>query len=62
MSVIDPIKKEKLITKMENILHDDQPFILLFYDESIWLKNKKVDQIKINALNHLDLRQAEVKS
>ena len=62
MSVTDPIKKEKLITKMENILHDDQPFILLFYDESIWLKNKKVDQIKINALNHLDLRQAEVKS
>ncbi len=62
MSATDPIKKEKLITKMENILHDDQPFILLFYDESIWLKNKKVDQIKINALNHLDLRQAEVKS
>lgn len=62
MSVTDPVKKEKLITKMENILHDDQPFILLFYDESIWLKNKKVDQIKINALNHLDLRQAEVKS
>jgi peptide/nickel transport system substrate-binding protein len=62
MSVTDPIKKEKLINKMENILHDDQPFILLFYDESIWLKNKKVDQIKINALNHLDLRQAEVKS
>ena len=38
MSVTNPIKKEKLITKMENILHDDQPFILLFYDESIWLR------------------------
>jgi hypothetical protein len=30
--------------------------VLLFYDESIWIRSKKIDGIHINALNHLDLR------
>jgi ABC-type transport system substrate-binding protein len=54
--------KKKLFKKMENILHEDQPFILLFYDESIWIKNKKIEQINVNALNHLDLRFTDFKS
>lgn len=54
--------KKKLFKKMENTLHEDQPFILLFYDESIWIKNKKIKQINVNALNHLDLRFTDFKS
>ena len=54
--------KKKLFKKMEDTLHDDQPFILLFYDESIWIKNKKNKKINVNALNHLDLRFTDFKS
>ena len=57
----DIFEKEKLISKMENKLRNDQPFILLYYDESVWLKNKKVEQVKINPLNHLDLKSAYIK-
>lgn len=48
--------KRKLFNKMENLLIKDQPFILLFYDESIWIKNKRINHINVNPLNHLDLR------
>jgi len=51
--------KKKLFKKMENILHEDQPFILLFYDESIWIKNKKIKQVNVNALNHLNLNKTD---
>ena len=54
--------KKKLFKKMEDTLHDDQPFILLFYDESIWIKNKKNKKINVNALNRLDLRFTDFKS
>ena len=58
----DESEKKKLFKKMESMLDEDQPFILLFYDESIWIKNKKINQININALNHLDLRFTDFKS
>ena len=58
----DESEKEKLFKKMESMLDKDQPFILLFYDESIWIKNKKINQVNINALNHLDLRFTDFKS
>ncbi|MEY2924489.1 MAG: hypothetical protein RLZZ337_1037 [Bacteroidota bacterium] len=45
-----------LFKQMEQILHNESPFILLFYDESIWLSAKYIDGFKVNALNHLDLR------
>ena len=58
----DESEKKKLFKKMESMLDEDQPFIILFYDESIWIKNKKINQVNINALNHLDLRFTDFKS
>ncbi|MBR9859501.1 ABC transporter substrate-binding protein [bacterium] len=54
-----PEKKKEIITKLESILLDEVPFILLFYDESVWIYSKKIRDIKVNALNHLDLRYAD---
>lgn len=51
-------KRQKLFTQLQNNLAVNQPYVLLFYDESIWIRSKKVKGIKINALNHLDLREA----
>ena len=36
------------------------PFILLFYDESIWITPKSVRGLRINPLNHLDLRYTDL--
>ncbi len=53
----NPTKRQELFIALQNILEVNQPYILLFYDESIWIENKRVNGIKINALNHLDLKQ-----
>jgi peptide/nickel transport system substrate-binding protein len=45
-----------LFSALEEELIAQQPFVLLFYDESIWIRSRKVDEIEINALNYLDLR------
>ena len=58
----DESEKKKLFKKMESMLDEDQPCIILFYDESSWIKNKKINQVNINALNHLDLRFTDFKS
>lgn len=59
LSETDHKKRTELFTRMERILGENQPYALLFYDESIWIRNKKVSFIQVNALNHLDLRETE---
>ena len=51
------VKREQAFKAMQDILAYEQPYVLLFYDESIWLSSKKLKDIKVNALNHLDLRK-----
>jgi peptide/nickel transport system substrate-binding protein len=58
LSETDPIKRQDLFVSLQYKLEIGQPYILLFYDESIWIRTKNVQNIKVNALNHLDLRQA----
>lgn len=45
-----------IINEMETILNNESVFVLLFYDESLWLKANYVQNFKVNALNYLDLR------
>jgi ABC-type transport system substrate-binding protein len=61
LSETDPKILQQLFETMEQILAFEQPFIVLFYDESIWLRSKKVRDVYINSLNHLDLRNAYFK-
>ena len=56
-----PTKRQDLFAELQYKLEIDQPYALLFYDESIWIRTKKVQNVKINAMNHLDLRQAYFK-
>lgn len=56
----DPKTKASLLQKMEQILAQDLPYVILFYDESIWIKPKYLTGLSINPLNHMDLRQLEI--
>jgi ABC-type transport system substrate-binding protein len=56
LSAADFSERNILFSSLEDELFAQQPFVLLFYDESIWIRSKKIDGIHINALNHLDLR------
>lgn len=60
LSENDPDKRAKLFTRLEEILTVNQPYALLFYDESIWIKHKYLDEIGVNGLNHLDLKQTQI--
>lgn len=62
INTTDLKKRKELYQSMEKLLAKEQPFILLYYDESIWIKSNKVSGIRINALNHLDLRNANILS
>lgn len=53
-----PKNRQYLFTKLQQMLQVEQPYALLFYDESIWIRTKNLKNVKVNALNHLDLRKA----
>jgi ABC-type transport system substrate-binding protein len=53
----DLTKREELFTALEDNLSQNQPFALLFYDESIWIKSQEVKGLVINSLNQMDLRR-----
>ncbi len=50
-------EKLELILKLENILQNELPFVLLFYDESPWIYRKELKGLSINPMNHMDLRR-----
>lgn len=50
----------EIIHRMEQILHRNLPYVLLFYDESIWICSNKIAGMKINPLNYLDLRYTRI--
>ncbi len=50
-------EKLSLLREMEEELHRTTPFIVLFYDESIWIRPNTLQGLKVNSLNHMDLKQ-----
>jgi peptide/nickel transport system substrate-binding protein len=44
-----------LAAKMEQILSNEVPIIVLFYDMSSWFVRKNIKNLGVNSLNHLDL-------
>ena len=58
LSETDPLKRQDLFVGLQYNLEINQPYILLFYDESIWIRSNSLVNVKVNPLNHLDLRQA----
>ena len=53
----DLTKRAEIFTTLEENLSQNQPFALLFYDESIWIRSQAVNGLIINSLNQMDLRQ-----
>ena len=51
-----PEDKRLLVQAMENILMAESPVVILFYDQSVWIHANSIQGIRINALNHIDLR------
>jgi peptide/nickel transport system substrate-binding protein len=49
----------KLYQEMENIVLEEAPMVILFYDQSVRLLPKNVTGIPTNALNILDLKRAK---
>ena len=60
LAATNVLEKAKLNQKLESILAQDQPFTPLFYDESLWIRNEKIKGMRVNALNHLDLRYVQI--
>jgi len=52
----EPQERNEIMKEMERELEDNQVFIPLFYDQSIWLTSPRVQGVHINALNHLSLK------
>lgn len=46
---------------MENILFEEMPLVVLFYDVSTWFVQKGVSGVAINAMNHLNLHRTRKK-
>ena len=61
LKVVDDEEREKLFSDLELLLNKKQPYVLLFYDESVWISNKKLKGISINPLNHLNLKKTRLK-
>jgi ABC-type transport system substrate-binding protein len=59
MKLTDFPTRAKLYNQMENIVMEDAPWILLIYNEIIYLKNKHVKDMYIDGLNNLILKWAK---
>jgi peptide/nickel transport system substrate-binding protein len=57
----DENKRFALYRKLEDILMDESPVIVLFYDEIIRLANNRVVGLNTNAINLIDLSKVRLK-
>ena len=48
--------RKKIYNEMETLVIEDSPWILLFYNEIIYLKSKKLNSLYIDGLNNLVLK------
>lgn len=56
LTVTDDERRSRIFTKLESLLDKSQPYLLLFYDESVWIRSKRVKNLSVNPLNHLNLK------
>lgn len=57
--IIDPEERLKIIARLDSIIIDEAPIVVLFYDEWLRLFQNNVKGIKSNPMNLLELRYAE---
>lgn len=60
MKLTDFNTRAKLYNEMENLVMEDSPWIILYYNEIIYLKQKRVKGMYIDGLNTMILRWAKI--
>jgi len=60
MKETDFDKRKKMYNDAERIVLEDSPWIILYYNEVIYLKNKRVADMYIDGLNTMILKRAKV--
>jgi peptide/nickel transport system substrate-binding protein len=53
-------KRKVIYNTMENIIMEDAPWILLLYNEIVYLKSKRISNMYIDGLNNLVLKHASL--
>jgi len=60
MKETDFEKRKKMYNDAERIVLEDSTWIILYYNEVIYLKNKRVADMYIDGLNTMILKRAKV--
>jgi peptide/nickel transport system substrate-binding protein len=60
MKLTDFNPRAKLYNEMENIVMEHSPWIILYYNQIVYLKQKRVAGMYIDGLNTMILRWAKV--
>lgn len=58
--ITDPAERNALCIKMDSMLMESAPVVVLFYDESLRLINKRISGLVTNSVNGLDLRSVKI--
>ncbi|HRE11281.1 MAG TPA: ABC transporter substrate-binding protein [Ignavibacteria bacterium] len=60
MKLTDFEVRKKLYNQMEQVVLEDSPWIILYYNQIVYLKNKKVSNMYVDGLNTIILKQARI--
>lgn len=60
MKLTDFNTRAKIYNEMEQVVLDDSPLIILYYNQIVYLKNKKVSNMYIDGLNTMILKRARM--
>jgi len=60
MKETDFEKRKAMYNEAERIVMDDSPWIILYYNEIIYLKNKRIVDMYIDGLNTMILKRAQI--
>lgn len=60
MKLTDFNARKKLYNEMEQIVLEDSPLIILYYNQIVYLKNRKVADMYIDGLNTMILKKAKL--
>ncbi len=58
-NITDPEKREKLYSKMDSLVMQKTPVVVMFYDEVLRFTRKNVKGLGINPINLLDLKRVK---
>lgn len=57
LQTTDPIQRQKIYAQMNQIIAEDAPVLILFYDQTIRLTQNNVHNLTPNAMNNLQLKK-----